>query len=919
MRRLPRQARLVLIHVLDSAILAAIAGMVVALLFPVLAGGGRPIVDRVAMLGPWGTTCFVVLAMLAFGGLCPTHVAATVRGLRQFPRHFGLIAKAVLASGVSLLIIRLMSLQSNPDDLLLSALWVAAWCSLGLAAAYGVAVLRTGGRGMVAEPPVGNGGTLRADGLAFGQWLNDDQAIQEEEANQFPEHRDVANRILDRLLPRSDGSQGMLPSVAIMGAYGSGKTSICNLVRDRYVRRRRAGEKLPGLLFCRYEAWQYVGGEAAAKGLVEAATKAISAVADVPELWSLPDQYVAAIREGGVTWARAAASVFGSKGTPAMVLSAIGEVLERLNIRLVVFVDDLDRIEQSAPQAQQAVTQALNQLQNVPNVQYIVAVGPTRTRSRKGSVLTYDLLKLTRYQELVPRLEPKWAVSLIRNLRDQALADPSIHCPWAEVHDEEKDPLAWHDWYGLITPSGLVSPLIELLDTPRALKSTLRETRAAWNSGLKGEINWYELLLACALRVAEPALFEWIERDRDLFAHGPGLIERMDRNTQRQQARAAELREKVLACLRRPGANRQEAVLTSLGRLFPALASRIGSALGSNESPHWGQGVGYCPRSGRPYLERFLCGCLAVGEVPDQPTLQFIKQVAKHGLDEPSFQTMYLDSMEKLTGPLNKFVQFAGLLSLDKALRACDVIVAWAATPGHALQWASPHDCYLSMMVDVHHIIGRSDACLPQRIEDTVNVHETREQRIVAWLEAKIDEYGPKAWAVPEALLRLVTPSASDSWSLRADTATALWHRLAEVLRQTFVEREHPMLGAVAEERFAIYGFLHALRVHKDYADFRTVFTRKMVEQADADTTHRLKASLIISLVSSQHPATDGECPADAYTFSVQKKENEKGFDMTLVLPALMRWAGLALPDPVAGRAFDVLKEAYGLQTPGTV
>ncbi len=922
MLRISKQMRLVLVHATDSVILTTVAGIVVSLLYPFLSKVSRPIVEGLAALGYWGIIGFFVLVLIAFAVLCPSLFGAVVRGLFLIPRHFGLIAKTAMAFGVFLLVMRAMSVVTEPDGLLLDTVWVTVASSLVLGVGYCVVILRTGGKQATTKTPAGTIESLPLDKMAFGQWLMDDQPIHDDQANKLPEHRDVANRILNRLLLQPDASQGTLPSVAIMGAYGSGKTSICNLVRDRYWQRCLAGDSLPKLLFYQYEAWQYVTGEAAAKGLVEAATKAILEVADVPELWKLPDQYVTAVKEGGVTWARATASLFGSKGSPASVLSAVGEALERLGWRLVLFVDDLDRIEESAPQAQQAVTQALNQLQNVSNVQFVVAVGRTRTHSHEGSVVTYDLLKLTRFQEVVPRLEPKWIVSQVRNLRDQALGDTSICYPWAEVQNDDKDPLAWNYWYGLIEPSGLISQLVELLDTPRALKSALRETHAAWGSGLNGEINWYELLLACALRVAEPTLFEWIERDRDMFVHGPGPIERMDSDKQ-QQARAEELKENVISCLRRPRANRQKAVFSALERLFPAFASSVDSGLASYELSDWGQGIGYCPPMGRSYLERFLSGCLSEGELPDQPTLQLIRRIAQDGLDEPTFQSMYLDSPEKLTGSFNKFVQFAGLLSLEKALRVCDVILAWVATPGHALQWSKPRDYYPSIMGDVYHIIGRSDARLPRRshFEDTQNEYETREQKIVSWLEAKIDQYAATAWAAPEALLRLVRPSSSGTWSIDPDTVEGLWQRLAERLRETFVEGDDPLLNAVGEDRFVISGFMRALRIHKDYADFRTRFTRKFVEQADTDTTHRLKVSVVISLVNGQYPFTDGECPAEAYTFSVDKEANDKALNMAIVTPALKSWAGLNLSDPVAQRAFEKLKGAYGLETsipPGT-
>jgi len=452
---------------------------------------------------------------------------------------------------------------------------------------------------------------------------------------------------------------------------------------------------------------------------------------------------------------------------------------------------------------------------------------------------------------------------------------------------------------------------MDLLDTPRTLKCALRETQAVWNGGLRGEINWYKLLLACALRVAEPGLFEWIERDRDLFIHAPDVVERTTPNAEQEKVRTAELKQKVLECLKRPGAERQETVLSALEQLFPGFGSRIGKDWG--EPSDWDQGIAYSPGLGRPYVERFLSGCLAEGELPDQPTLQLIRRITRDGFDKLTFQSMYLESYEKLTGPLNKFVQFAGLLSLDKALQACDAIMAWVAVPAHAVQRPRPHDYYLNMMSDVYHIIGGSDARLARRVGHQVDWVQSREGRIVAWLQAKIDEYAPSEWAIPEALLRLVAPSASGPWSLPSGTAKELRQRFAERLRETYVKGDHSLLCTVGESLSTFHSFMNAILAHNDYKGFRPQFTHKLVDQADADATDRLKVNIVLHLVNYQRPITGRESAPEDYTFSVKKELNSEVFDMNPVLPALERWAGVPLPDPVAQRAFEELRRVYDI------
>jgi len=918
MRKLSRHWRLVLVHALDSAILAATAGVIVALLSPWLATAFQPVVKTLVPLGVWGNFCLAILALLSVGALCPRHLLAIVRGLRRFPIHFGLIVKVVLALGVCFGVLLATSEVDQPGAMLLCLLRLALAALLGLIAGYCCARITLGWK--ASQAPGRPHAVMRNTSFIGGfstQWMVDDLPIDCEGSNLFPSHGDAAERILNRLLTRPECNSWALPSIAIMGAYGSGKTSLCNLVRDRYFQRRQAGTELPNLLFCRYEAWQYLTGEAAARGLVETATQAILAVADIPELLRLPDQYVAAMKDGGVTLPRFAASLLGSNTAPTTVLSAIGKALERLNIQLVVFVDDLDRIEEKAVQVQQAVTQAINQLQNVPNVQYVVAVGPPRAASYGGSVVTYDLLKLTRFQEIVPKPKPQRIANLLSEARNEALKDTAVYFPWAEVHEEDKDPFAWNEMFAFVMPSGPLSALAELLDTPRAIKAALRETEASWNNGLKGEINWYELLLACTLRVAEPALFEWIERDTDLFLSGPSIIERMNQNVDEKKARGEELRNAVLNSLQRSGIPRQEAVLSVIKQLFPAFASHIGDGRGGSDVPHWRQGIGYRPPSGRPYIERFLSGCLAEGEIPDQPTLQFIRHIMQNQIDKSTFQSMYLDSREKLTGSMSRFVQFSGLLSLDKALEVCNVIVEWVAEPAHARQWHTPRDYPRDMMGDVYEIIMRSDDRSLRQFLDSQRRYETRERQITSWLEANIAQYATTALALVGALLELfATPGNWNKWAGSENIVKDLWRRFACELRDAFVLGDTPLPSYFTADLLAIRRLVHALRSADDYASFRSRLTRKLVDQADNDKTNGLKASVVFSLVEYERSVTKEECVAEQYVFGVNKEANDILFDIPLIMGALRRWSGTVLPDPVAQKAFDKLLTEY--KTEGT-
>jgi hypothetical protein len=67
----------------------------------------------------------------------------------------------------------------------------------------------------------------------------------------------------------------------------------------------------------------------------------------------------------------------------------------------------------------------------------------------------------------------------------------------------------------------------------------------------------------------------------------------------------------------------------------------------------------------RTYLERFFASRVSESDIPDQPTLQYIRKITQSGFEAKEFDALYLSSFDKLTGPLNKVIQFAPLIILS--------------------------------------------------------------------------------------------------------------------------------------------------------------------------------------------------------------------------------------------------------------
>lgn len=895
--------KLLLRHWIDGLLVVMFAGTLAAFFHAQVAHLLEPGVSFIASLGQLGIYVMTVVLSCCVAMVFPGRVASLLRAATRFPWHLGILIKVAIALGVYVAWaeVGLGPFTAKVDCLALGGTLCAA--GLGLCLGFRLATYITAPTRWEQRRGAGQEGAARdrkdqsrTTDPGLGAWLVADRPVLTKSENRIPAHERTAERILSRLLADAHGESGFLPSVALIGRYGSGKTSICNLVEDRY--KTDAWPQRTRVLFCRFEGWQYLTPEAAVHGLVTAISGQLECLVDTPALWALSGMYSALAKGTSGLWWAAAGLLFGAAHTPVQVLSRIGENLIRLNTRLVVFVDDFDRVEVQSSMAKEAVAQALNQLQNVPNVQYVITVGRTSgPELPRGATPTTDLLKLTRYQEQVPRLEPAVTLSLVRQLRDAAIADELLLRPWTIEDKGETDPLEWSELSRFFGLTGVAEILAELLNTPRALKAALRETKASWDMGLSGEINWYDLVLANALRAAEPTVFEWVERDRETF-----LQERYHGSDDLLKERASQLEQILSSCVRSHTGKRLDVVRKALVRLFP----RFGSALKAQKRADNGTGAAY-QRLGAystlscAYFDRFLTGCVPLGDVPDKPTLEHVGMLRLRGFRREEFEQRYLSSLEKLSGPLNKVVQFAKFIPCERVLEVCDAVVDWAAVPEQARLWPEPARFATELLLYSRRILYAHQDALD----------------IAGWAKAKVEQYGRSAPLVAIELLHILIPDRrADLALVHNNEAAELVLELARGLRKPFVEEDEPLLLATGDDRWALHRFVLALQRHPEYADFRSRLTSKLVSQADDDPTGELKARIGFALVRG-HRAVSGKPPKpEDYELLVDKDGNEQRYDMTILVPALARWREAATWDPVASRVFDFLSVEYGLGEP---
>lgn len=895
------RTRAVFAHLGDSIRLSILAGVLVAILSELIGNRTAP---AVGLLAEHGYVWIWAVIFLLFGVLVllsPVRFISAVESIRYLPFHFGIVVKSLLGIAFYVLTCWLMhplvqtSMISLGSVLLLLAfclstllpLWIFARCLLAIK------------RWLT---------TSRASKARIDIWWLDDRPLETAHESHFSQIEQAATRILDRLALGRKTSHHAFPSIALIGSYGAGKTSICNMVRDLQEHRKKKGERLPRVFFCRFEGWQFLSPEAAVRDLLEQVTRTILDSVDALELWTVPQKYVESLTEVPLSWIKSVIPGLSTSGNPQEVASAIGGVLVRTNTRLVIFVDDFDRMEDDSLEAQKAVARALNQIQHLPNVQYVLTLGPRFTLGEQPIEHrpSTDLLKLTRFQELVPELDREAVLHEIRDLRDAALKEDKFWYPWNRIDSENPDPLKYDRILGRLgLGQGFAYMMTGLIKTPRVFKAVLRETTTAWDNGLRGELNWYDLILLNAIKAACPSVFEWIARDLRTFIGHPGYHRRVGAPDDKLlKAEADELRLKTERIVEGSYAVPVEFVVDVLTYLFPTYAARIGARPDPMEPPPWDQRISHWPLLGPANIERFFAGRVLLDDVPDQFILRFIHKTNGADLDKETFEEQFLSSEENIRKRMNKLVRFAGMLELPSALDICGCILDWASSVEHPEEYMD--DYPRGLMPDITTLLKD---CEDRRYEPG-NMPEEPDP-IETWLAERIHLCTPET-----AVLTILLVHHIFHGSVLSPDKESRWQKdLAQELYRGFMEDKGSFRVAVRLNRYSLLWLLEGMSGHDRYDSFRGLLTKQLLAEASADTTGLLKSRLIHVLVDNRHAAVSGEPPLESYEFQVNQDRNAKLLDMDEVISNVRLWDPTSFEDEVSRRAFLCFKEAYGLSS----
>jgi hypothetical protein len=297
------------------------------------------------------------------------------------------------------------------------------------------------------------------------------------------------------------------------------------------------------LWFCTQSCWGFENSAAAIEVILGKALETVGEHVDCSLASSLPETYRETFSGGG-EWFAPLSQLFSDRQPVETQFEILDEILRKVNARLVIVIEDLDRTT-SVRFDRQDMLALLYRFRYYPRISFVFPAGTS-------SASQIDLARLCDLIHRVPTIPTTRVSEIVQAFRTHCF-NRYPHINLIQGHENPWD-AAHYAWVG--RDHSLPWALSELLNTPRGLKLALRSTLSCWER-MVGEIDFDQLLAIRSLQHAAEEAFNFLLANRDLLV--PNRLPQNESNDDRLR-RVGRLRPEGIRMTANVDWNREAAI-----------------------------------------------------------------------------------------------------------------------------------------------------------------------------------------------------------------------------------------------------------------------------------------------------------------------------------------------------------------------
>lgn len=416
-----------------------------------------------------------------------------------------------------------------------------------------------------------------------------------------------AQRIADTIAARKDPSSIVL---GIYGAWGEGKTTVLNFIA-------KALDSKEAVTCLRYNPWRFATEEQMLIGFFDELAQSIDAslrthVEKIAK-WLGRREHLA-----GTFFGRAQAAVKALAGKGNVSLEKLRQRLEDALIekktRIVVLIDDIDRLDRAEIQA---VFRLVKLTADFKNVAYVLAFDHDLVARALGerygnggaAAGAQFLQKIIQVPLDLPKAHPMSLVNYALACINEGVAGSGVEL----TRPQEEDFSRQFD-----------RGILAALRTPRMCKRYGNALAFALPI-LKGEVNPVDLMIVEAIRTLYPSLYKFIRASKDL------IFARIGRSSDGDAEVKDAITTAVDQALRDFTSHDQDAAKALIRSLFPVIAHVFGGV-------HYGEGYAAKWISQRrvttlEYFDRYFSYAIPPDDIPDRLIQELIATAPDKDVD----------------------------------------------------------------------------------------------------------------------------------------------------------------------------------------------------------------------------------------------------------------------------------------------